>query len=98
MTGADWNTPSTGSLGVFLNGQAIGSRGRRGERIEDDSFYLLLNAREAAVEFRIPPVLGNCWEVVLDTYDHRASEGTEVPGGGLLALPERSVMVLRRVD
>jgi len=98
MTDDDWRAPSTGSLGVFLNGQAIGSRGRRGERIEDDSFYLLLNANEAAVEFRMPPVLGNCWEVVLDTYDHHASEGTEVRAGSVLALPERSLMVLRRVD
>jgi isoamylase len=98
MTDADWGAPSTGSLGVFLNGQAIGSRGRRGERIEDDSFYLLLNANEAAIEFRMPPVLGNCWEVILDTYDHHASEGTEVRAGSVLALPERSLMVLRRVD
>ena len=98
MTDDDWRAPSTGSLGVFLNGQAIGSRGRRGERIEDDSFYLLLNANEAAVDFRMPPVLGNCWEVVLDTYDHHASEGTEVRAGSVLALPERSLMVLRRVD
>jgi isoamylase len=98
MTEPDWKAPSTGSLGVFLNGMAIGSRGRRGERIEDDSFYLLLNAHEATVEFRVPPVLGDCWEVVLDTYDHRASEGTEVRAGSALVLPERSLMVLRRVD
>ncbi len=97
MVDADWNDDSRSSLGVFLNGDAIASRGPRGERIVDDCFYLLLNAHADAVEFRLPRVLGACWEVELDT-DHLASLGTEYRAEASVTLPGRSMLVLRRVD
>jgi isoamylase len=98
MRDTDWGTRPTRSLGIFLNGETIASRGRRGERVADDSFYLLLNAHGGRVRFRIPAVLGRNWEVALDTYDHLAAKRTAFRAGSTLTLPERSLMVLRRVD
>ncbi len=97
MTDADWNEPSRDSLGIFFNGEAITSRGGRGERILDDSFYVLLNAHEGPVEFRLPRVLGECWEVDLDTDDF-AAPGGDYRADQTVTLHERSLLVLRRVD
>ena len=44
MSDEDWAAGFAKSLGVFLNGKAIPSRGPRGERIVDDSFYVIFNA------------------------------------------------------
>ena len=45
MTQADWELPTRRSLGVFLNGKAMVARGKKGEEISDDSFFVLMNAQ-----------------------------------------------------
>ena len=51
MTEDDWNQHRETCVGVFLNGQTIIARAR-GERIEDDSFLLLINASPEAASGR----------------------------------------------
>jgi isoamylase len=98
MTEADWETGYAKSLAVFLNGEAITEPGPRGERITDDSFLLLFNAAEQAVEFTIPePGYGEQWTAVLDTADPRpAGDPQAVKAGDAVLLADRSVRVLRR--
>ncbi len=68
MSEEDWSDHEARSLGMFLNGDAIPDPGPRGERIRDDSFYLLCNAAAAAVSFTLPRVLqGEQWIEELDT-------------------------------
>ena len=89
------------SLGVFLNGQGIPSRDRRGQRIVDHSFYLLINAHWEPLEARLPPELAQgTWRRVLDTASGappalEASAAQELEGAAL-RVAERSIQVLRR--
>jgi glycogen operon protein len=96
MTSGDWRSGHP-VLGLFLNGEEIPYKNRRGGRIEDDSFLLLVNGFHEDVQFRLPVRrFGGCWEVEIvtgalvgrgDRFDH----GTEV------AVESRSMVVLRRV-
>ncbi len=73
MTAADWQNGAAHALGVFLNGQAMGSFDAQGEPIADDSFLLLLNAHHEDIAFTLPPRrFGPRWTVELSTADPRA--------------------------
>ena len=68
MTEQDWEVGYAKSLAVFLNGEAISSRGPRGERVMDYSFFMLFNARPEPTTFVIPQGLGGTgWMVEFDT-------------------------------
>ena len=99
MTDADWQAGSAKSLAVFLNGDAISEPGWRGEPIRSDSFLLLFNASELAVEFTLPPPrYGALWSKVLDTAVPliSAQDVTVVRPGDVIGVPSRSVQVLCR--
>jgi isoamylase len=99
MTDADWQAGSAKSLAVFLNGDAISEPGWRGEPIRSDSFLLLFNASELAVEFTLPPPrYGALWSKVLNTAVPLISaQGvTMVRPGDVIGAPSRSVQVLCR--
>ena len=68
MSENDWRQGLAKSLGVFLNGQGIPTSNNRGERVVDDSFYVLFNPHSEAIEFVVPNgAWGQRWSVVLDT-------------------------------
>jgi isoamylase len=94
----DWESGFAKSLMVFLNGEAIPEPDARGERIVDDSFFLLFNAHYEPIDFTIPVgEYGKAFEVEVDT-------AQPVPGpderivkpGGRLGVEARSVVVLRK--
>jgi isoamylase len=99
MSDQDWADRAAQSIGVYLNGDALGTVDQRGEPISDDTFLLLLNARDEPVDFTLPgPDWGPSWTTVLDTATGRCAEG----GHRLLtrqgrSLPGRSLVLLRRV-
>jgi isoamylase len=95
MTDEDWQSGFAKSLGVFLSGQDIPSRGRRGERHEDDDFYLVLNAHHDAVRFRLPAggrVRG--WRRIVDTNDAVPRHDDVVVEAEIVA-GARSLLLLR---
>ena len=64
----DWHEAEAKTIGVFLNGEAIPSPDRQGQRIIDDSFLLLFNAQADAQTFVLPATLReHPWQLVLDT-------------------------------
>ncbi len=68
MSEEHWRQGFAKSLGVFLNGQAIPTPNSRGERVVDDSFYVLFNAHSEPIDFVLPDgAWGQQWTVVLDT-------------------------------
>jgi glycogen operon protein len=68
MSDEDWNLGYARSLAVFLNGKAMPGPGPQGEKVEDDSFLLLVNAHTETVAFTVPEDLeGFEWQVVIDT-------------------------------
>ncbi len=68
MSTEDWSVSFAKSMGIFLNGDAIASKDVQGERIVDDSFYVLLNASDESLRFTLPPELtSRTWHWVVDT-------------------------------
>jgi glycogen operon protein len=68
MAEQDWQQSSAQSLAVFLNGDAIPTVGPRGERVVDDSFFVLLNGSDKRVTFALPEgPWAESWLRVLDT-------------------------------
>jgi glycogen operon protein len=68
MSEEDWNTGFAKSLGVFLNGEGIVAPDPHGEKIIDDSFYILFNSHHEPISFMLPSrEWAHNWVVVLDT-------------------------------
>ena len=99
MAEEQWDEGFAKALGVFLNGEGIDSPDLRGERVVDDSFYVLFNAHYEPIQFVLPKKeLGETWSVVLDTSqplpdteEHLYKASQEV------TVESRSLRVLRRV-
>jgi isoamylase len=98
MAEEDWAQAFAKSLGVYLNGEAIPNRSAHGERIVDDSFYLLFNAHWEPLPFVIPDSLaGGEWLLELDTAAPETDPGTEkYLSGDTVLVAGRALRVLRR--
>ncbi|HTQ81294.1 MAG TPA: glycogen debranching protein GlgX [Thermoanaerobaculia bacterium] len=99
MSEEDWQQGFARSLAMFLNGDALASLDRRGERLTDDSFYLLFNAGDEALSFRLPGgVWAGSWSAVFDTAKPRFEEGSAVRGEGEeVSVAGRGMVLLRKV-
>jgi isoamylase len=82
MTGQDWDSGAA-AVGVYLNGDAITDRDRRGQRVSDDSFLLLFNGHDEPAEWMLPGPWGGPWELVLDTSDTASAAGAVRGSAGL---------------
>ncbi|MCA1720469.1 MAG: glycogen debranching protein GlgX [Actinobacteria bacterium] len=96
LTDEDWFDPAVPTIGMYLDGQGIRTRGLRGERIEDDSFLLVLHTGAEPAELVLPPApWGLSYEVVLDTADEKGDGGATCAGGDRLPVTARSLVLLR---
>jgi glycogen operon protein len=101
MDEAEWQAPDVSTLGVFLNGEEIPDQDRRGERIVDASFMLLLNGGGEPALFKLP---GEPWakeyELLADTaLAFVRPPGADAPSymaGEELSMASRSLAVLRK--
>jgi len=93
LTDEQWFDPTVQTVGMYLDGQGIRTRGARGERVVDDSFLLLLHAGSADQHVALPGLpWASGYDVVLDTAEvHREGE----PALGVLPVCARSVVLLR---
>ena len=86
------------TLGMFLDGEEIHTRGPRGERVVDDSFLVILHAGDERAEFVLP---GGPWAKSYRVLFDSATELGDVdPGavqraGDVLDVVQRSVVLLR---
>jgi len=99
MSEEDWQLGFAKSIGVFLNGEAIPSPDPMGERVVDDSFYILFNAHHEQLQFVLPLRDGGAgWAKVLDTSELvPANEPKVYQAGAALPVYSRSLIVLRLV-
>jgi isoamylase len=97
MGDEDWDAGATRSVGIFLNGDAITDRDRRGQRITDDSFLLLFNAHSDPVDWTLPKQWGQWWELVTETADP-ARDGEVLESSATIGVGARSVVVLQHRD
>ncbi len=98
MTDEDWNDGLARSLAVYLNGRGIATPGTQGEPILDDDLFIIVNAAPDDQPFVLPEVLGDGWQVHLDTgqggWLHE--DIPEVAPGEILDVVHRSLILLTR--
>ncbi|WP_248243067.1 glycogen debranching protein GlgX [Microbacterium kunmingense] len=94
MQPEDWDSGFGRAIGVFLNGNGIRERDRRGEPISDKHFMILFNAGDEEVDFHLPAVeFSPKWDTVVDTAGQRADSEPLAPGESV-PLAAKSLMVL----
>ena len=93
----DWDAGFPSSVGIFLNGEAITDRDRRGQRVTDESFLLLFNAYHEPIDWTLPKQWGEWWKTVLDT-SGPGREGEAFASSSTLPVARRSVVILQRSD
>ncbi|MFP5487873.1 MAG: glycogen debranching protein, partial [Acidimicrobiia bacterium] len=101
MSDTDWEQGHAKAVGVFVNGESIQTTDQFGSRILDDSFYLVFNASELDLEWRVPgPRWGAEWVVELDSaFPARGNPGEQprqLRAGETFTCINRSSLVLRR--
>jgi glycogen operon protein len=98
MTEENWKAGFAKSLAVYLDGHGIHSRHYDGKPIFDDSFYLIFNAHNEPVEYKLPlKRYGDNWIKILDTNKNFvAEEGGEIYKANAKIMVEGfSVMLLK---
>jgi glycogen operon protein len=105
MSDEDWQVGYAKSLGVFLHGAAIQRPGEHGERVKDDSFYVIFNAHHEPLPFTLPPQqFGASWMRVLDTASDAPPElrhgrrAQMLRPGEQVEAQARSVLLLKCLD
>jgi glycogen operon protein len=99
MSDEDWASGWLRALGLRLDGASLDIRDQRYLPTKDDTLLILLNAHHEPVPFILPAFRSDVrWGVVFDTARPDLKEGEQAePGGGNIALAERSVMLLAHV-
>ncbi len=100
MSEEDWSSGFARSMTVFLNGEGIGEPDQRGQRISDDSFFLLFNGHHEPIAFELPDIgAGERWCPAIDTAAPLAHEAVDrtFRVGEPIDVAARSILVLRRV-
>ena len=100
MTDDDWDSGYAKSVAVFLNGEGIREPDARGERITDDSFFLLFNGHHEPIAFVLPDLgAGERWQVEIDTAAplHDEADPRIAKTGEPVEVDARSVQVLRKL-
>jgi isoamylase len=96
MTEHEWADHGLKSVGVFLNGGVFSGAGVRGERLSDDSFLLLFNAHDRAVEFTVTESVPDArWRVLVDTRKARGrASRRRFLAGDYVRVEARSLIIL----
>ena len=98
MSEEHWNQDFAQSLAVYLSGLGIHSVGPKGERIFDDSFYVIFNASHLPLQYKLPSKkYGDNWTKILDTSveDSFAENPDKYSDEDLVQVEGRSVVVLQ---
>lgn len=98
MSEEHWNTTFAKSLSIYLSGDDLNSFTERGERVKDDTFFLMINSDEHSVMFTTPEKnWGKLWYLILDSAEGyfnptdkstvlEAQEHVEVKGRSMVLL------------
>jgi isoamylase len=77
MEDHNWDHDFARSLGIYLNGLGLHSVNPQGEPIKDDNFYIMFNAHNEHLNYKLPDFLTNkSWQIVLDTSNDEVFEQT----------------------
>jgi glycogen operon protein len=99
MNESDWKNPLAKALGVLLSGEAgLTHLTARGEQEPDDTFYMMMNASETDVVFKLPAQHGAArWMVLVDSSDGLEAHAERVHEAGTqVTVTARSMLVFVR--
>lgn len=95
MSESAWHDGNARTIGMLLNGHVMEERDHEGKPVHDDMFFLLLNAADQEISFRLPPGYDSSdWEVVIDTGE--PARTPPVKSLGRYPLQARSLVLLRQ--
>jgi isoamylase len=95
MNESAWHDGNARTIGMLLNGQVIDERDQEGQALRDDMFFLMLNASDQDMSFRLPPGLENAnWELLVDTSEPK--KAPRLKSLGQYPLQARSLVLLRQ--
>ncbi|KAA0959944.1 glycogen debranching protein GlgX [Microbacterium sp. ANT_H45B] len=98
MEPEDWDSGFGLAIGMFLNGQGIREKDRRGRPVSDQNFLVYFHSGADAIDAVLPDDRhGRAWEVAIDTAGDRAG-GPAIDAGAPVTLEAHSMLVLREVD
>lgn len=68
MTEDNWNHNFAKSVAVFLNGLGLHSVNAEGNKVVDDSFYIIFNAHDQPLSYQLPPSeYADDWDLLIDS-------------------------------
>jgi isoamylase len=95
MEPEDWDNGFGLAVGMFLNGQGIREKDRRGQPVTDQNFLVYFHSGSDAVDAVLPDARhGAAWDIVVDTFGERAGEHA-LAAGAAFTLEPTSLLVLR---
>jgi isoamylase len=98
MSEEHWKNDFAKSLAVYLNGLGIHTRNAMGERIVDNSFYIIFNAHHGSINYTLPDKkYGEEWFRILDTHENLIDETSNqsFKAGENIVVKSRSVVLLK---
>jgi isoamylase len=91
-----WNQGFAKSVAMYLSGEGIHSVDSEGEPVRDDNFYLIFNAHEEGIDYKVPPQrYGSSWNLVIDTAKTAETGRQEFQDGDSIYVEGRSVVLLQ---
>ncbi len=99
MNEENWNEGFAKSLAIYLNGRGIHALGPKGERVIDDSFYIIFNAYHGTLKYTLPEKkYGKKWKIELDTGSHTEDKkGSGYKAQDKILVEGRSLIILKQV-
>ncbi|MBV9179893.1 MAG: glycogen debranching protein GlgX [Acidobacteria bacterium] len=95
MSDQAWNQDFARCLGLILSGKAVDDIDERGQRIQDDTFLLLMNAHHEQIAFVLPTMPGDSgWVAILDTSCQTTENRIYYQSGDSYPLQARSLSLL----
>jgi isoamylase len=96
LTDADWFDSGLRTIGMYLDGRGLRSRGVHGEPIVDESYLLVLHSGDDIVSFTLP---GEPWaesyEILIDTTSPTGASTDSLAVGSVLRIGPRTTVLLR---
>ncbi len=97
MTPEHWDQDFAKSIAVFLNGQGLHAVNSEGEKVIDDNFYIIFNASDQAIDYKLPGEnYAKDWRIIFDTAHYRQEDGEQLYSANeKIRIDGRSVILLQ---
>ena len=97
MNDDNWSHDFAKSVAVFLNGLGLHSVNAEGDKVVDDSFYIIFNAHDEALSYKLPKAAyAKDWDLLIDTgKEHMDSATSTFKAEDTIQVAGRSVVLLQ---